>query len=265
MVYEIPINEKDIMNEVYDRNLKSLRVSGSAGDVTVDAGSILNTYEFHDLDKFDSTTSYIGYQDGEGQWLIKKMVKSPDGDIDMTYANISNNATKLTYSDAWTDRTTLTYEDIKNLTFIATGVTKENYIVSQLITIPAGNSIYLMGKTNGKQSTFTDFSVDADDVDVVLELFEGAVYSVIGTTVTPVNLDRTSIETAAMEVYSNPTITTPGTLLETREILGDKKLGGGIGFLVPWKLKSATNYIYKVTNNAVTDTKLSFIFNFYEE
>jgi hypothetical protein len=82
----------------------------------VSSSSTFSDYKTNDLDTA-GTTQYVGQAiPNTDSWLITKIVTTVD-DYALTYANISNNATKTTYALAWTDRATLTYAQIKDLTF----------------------------------------------------------------------------------------------------------------------------------------------------
>ena len=89
----------------------------SSGNVIDSFGSsLLANYVTQGLD--DTTTSnvtYIGQVKNDGAWLIKKLDET-SGMI-FTFANLSNNTTKTTYTLAWADRATLVYENFNDLTF----------------------------------------------------------------------------------------------------------------------------------------------------
>lgn len=84
--------------------------------VAIEGEDMFKNYKANDVD-IDGTTTYMGMCEPNGDvWLLQKIDDS-SGDLDITYANISNNGSYTTYSDAWTDRATLTYNDIGSLTF----------------------------------------------------------------------------------------------------------------------------------------------------
>lgn len=236
--------------DVYDNN------SAGGGGVTqvVDSGIILNTYAFHDLDEAAAGITYIGYKDGNGAWLIKKMDESATPDIQMLYANESNNVTHATYTSAWTNRATLTYNEIDALTFdsVSTaGVT--NYSVSATISSLAnGASAYLLGVTSTTTVTFTDFELTSDNGNILIQLYEAGTVSANGTPITSYDMDRQGATTATMTTFVNPTVTGDGTLLSTHEIPStDKKTGGGGEHTGEnWRFKLSTNYFLKITNNS---------------
>jgi hypothetical protein len=73
-------------------------------------------YPFHNLDKTTTTSVlYIGKLKQDGTWLVQKFDKTST-ENPMTYANLSNNATRLTYALAWANRATLTYGLLSTLT-----------------------------------------------------------------------------------------------------------------------------------------------------
>ena len=59
-------------------------------------------------------TTYIGLSDNKGKWLVKKLVENGN-DLSVTFANISSDANRTTFTLAWTNRATLTYGSIELL------------------------------------------------------------------------------------------------------------------------------------------------------
>ncbi len=60
-------------------------------------------------EQVDATTAYIGHAalgspENQPVWRIKRLVTSPDGDLELTIANGDG-----TFSHAWTDRAGLSY------------------------------------------------------------------------------------------------------------------------------------------------------------
>lgn len=80
------------INNTSEQPIPVTLVSGNAGD-----------YNINDIE--DGTTSYFGYTKSDSTWLIKKVT-----DTGVSYANIGNNATNETYTEAWGNRATLTYQ-----------------------------------------------------------------------------------------------------------------------------------------------------------
>lgn len=71
------------------------------GSITASA-STLAEFQVNDIE--DDTTSYFGFTEPDGTWLVKKVT-----DTLVSYATVTNNDTVTSYTDAWTDRATLTY------------------------------------------------------------------------------------------------------------------------------------------------------------
>jgi len=151
-----PFDKEDILNSVYDDTNKLIRTSSSGSGgvsvVNISSSDVIDSYKTHDIEE-DGTTTYVGKQDVNGTWLIMKIVEVGD-DTDITYANISNNVTKTTYTTAWTDRTTLTYVDISDLTF--SGSAASTYL-TPVITTKQFVSIYsVMVLTSGTATIIND-------------------------------------------------------------------------------------------------------------
>lgn len=68
-----------------------------------------NLYHTNHVDDYTTTNvTYIGCEDKDGQWLIKKVDDTGNYPI-ITYATIVNNPTITTYANAFANRVTLTY------------------------------------------------------------------------------------------------------------------------------------------------------------
>ncbi len=74
----------------------------------------LSNYLVQDLDDLPGTL-YTGAALVDGTYLIKK-IATTGSQTTVRYANISNNATKITYLQAWTDRATINYTYLFSLT-----------------------------------------------------------------------------------------------------------------------------------------------------
>ena len=69
------------------------------------------SYQTNNLE--DAATLYVGKAKPDGTWVVEKFV---DATGVKTYANLSNNLSVTTYSDAWTNRATLTYNRFDEIT-----------------------------------------------------------------------------------------------------------------------------------------------------
>lgn len=86
------------------------------GIAAVGSAGTFSDYKTNDLDTA-GTTQYVGQAIPNSDiWLITKIVTTVD-DYTLAYANVSNNASYLTYSTAWAARASLAYSAIKDLTF----------------------------------------------------------------------------------------------------------------------------------------------------
>lgn len=103
-------------------------VGGTIGQVLIkNSASNYDTY-WGDLDMFAnykthevddaSPDTYVGQINARnGAWLIQ-YISDSSGDLQITYANESNNGAYSTLAAAWADRLTLVYTTIDNLTGI---------------------------------------------------------------------------------------------------------------------------------------------------
>ena len=76
--------------------------------------NVFANYKTQEVDDNGSTT-YVGQVKTTGAWLLTKIVDA-SGDLQITYANISNNGASNTFSAAWTNRYSLAYTLISSLT-----------------------------------------------------------------------------------------------------------------------------------------------------
>ena len=90
--------------------------SVSSEDVIALIGSenVFGNYKTQLLDD-GSPNTYVGQMKTTGEWLITLVIDT-SGDLDIQYANLSNNLTETTLASAWTNRATLAYTLISNLT-----------------------------------------------------------------------------------------------------------------------------------------------------
>jgi hypothetical protein len=102
------------LGSLQDRELqKFTEVDGSPAVkvAVVQSAESSGTYQTNNLE--DGSTIYIGKSKASGTWLVEKFV---DATGVKTYANLSNNLSVTTYSDAWTNRATLTYGRFEEIT-----------------------------------------------------------------------------------------------------------------------------------------------------
>jgi len=66
-------------------------------------------YNTNDIEEASATVTYIGMEDKNGNWTVKK-IDTTAGAI-FSYATVKNNSGYVTYDTAWTVRASLTYEN----------------------------------------------------------------------------------------------------------------------------------------------------------
>lgn len=81
------------------------QIGSSQGEMLT---SSISRWNFNNYIESGSTT-YVGYQDSDGDWMIRKIVFS-DNSIASTYATIKNNASYTSYASSWSDRESLSYD-----------------------------------------------------------------------------------------------------------------------------------------------------------
>lgn len=80
----------------------------------IESYNLFANYKTQDVDEVLNVT-YIGKLTPNGKYLIERVTDN-SGDLIIQFANISNNPTQFTYSNAWGNRITLTYNLISSLT-----------------------------------------------------------------------------------------------------------------------------------------------------
>lgn len=80
----------------------------------IESYNLFANYKTQDVDEVLNVT-YVGKLTPNGKFLIEKITDN-SGDLIIQFANLSNNPTQFTYSNAWGNRITLTYNLISNLT-----------------------------------------------------------------------------------------------------------------------------------------------------
>lgn len=119
----IAIEYSDSNNPNYQgQELKGMYFNVSSGKFETANSSTprlinLADYLFQDLDDTGTGTSYSGNVAVDGKYLIKRIVETGP-DVQVRYANISNNGSVLTYADAWTSRASLVFNYIHILSNI---------------------------------------------------------------------------------------------------------------------------------------------------
>jgi len=74
-------------------------------------------YQLNEFEDLLNGTLYIGKSNPEGLWIVERIIET-GGALSKKYANVSNNATRTTFTQGWTNRLTLTFTDFHNLTGI---------------------------------------------------------------------------------------------------------------------------------------------------
>ena len=139
---------------------------------------------------------------------------------------------------------------------------------SKKFSIPANSTTYLLGRTNGKQAHLFGFRIKGTAGDVDIELREAPTISDVGTSETPISRNRWNVQATTIEVYSGATVSDDGTLLYTTGLVAGSgaqaKAAQDADDPREWVLATATDYVYKLTNNAASDVTVLAEFDWYE-
>lgn len=123
-------------------------------------------------------------------------------------------------------------------------------------SIASAGSLYILFRVVEGNPHLRSYGVTVSDSPVTIRLFEAPTVTATGTEVPVRNRKRSATDVNGIEVYTGPTVTADGTLLET-DLLpsGGNKVGGNTGsFYEEWILEEG-DYVLKITNgsnNAIT-------------
>lgn len=104
MVNTIPYDKVDTHRRVYIVGSDESQVSDS-NPLPIDPIE----YNTNDIEEASATLTYIGMEDKNGNWYIKKIDTSSGNSF--AHATVTNNSSYTDYDTAWTNRATLTYEN----------------------------------------------------------------------------------------------------------------------------------------------------------
>ena len=191
-----------------------------------------------------------------------KRDSTADSNLDFTDAggNRFSLKTHLFQGKHYLQVNTLTHEhqkvhdgDFYSTGYYLEGVADDGYI-DLLIQTPATDTLHTYIKLSGGG-------------DVTFEVYEGTTFSAAGTTVTPVNHNRSSSNTCGCTVTHTPTVSSLGTQL------WQEYLPGGSGGLTPGTVQGVsteqvvfdkdTNYLLRLYNRAGTAQSLQVTASYY--
>lgn len=136
-------------------------------------------------------------------------------------------------------------------------------------TLAAGASAFLLGKMGSGNVHFRHFTIGATDGPIDFELFEAPTTTANGTLQTSLNRNRASSNTSNISIYLGPTVTSNGTRLFINGVLADASFFSTVTSETTepeeWILKSNTDYLIRLTNNASAGTATLYAGFFWYE
>lgn len=96
-----------------------------------------------------------------------------------------------------------------------------------------------------------------------MNFYESPTTSADGTPISVLNKNKTSSKVSEVTAFDSPTVTTPGTLLDSFLMSGAINAGGRDRSENEWSLLPNTDYLIKVTAVAASDYAMKI--DFYEE
>jgi hypothetical protein len=90
--------------------IKEVTTTKVGNKTSLDVNSIFaNEFNTNDIEEVSAIVTYIGMEDKNGCWYVKKIDTSSD--VNFSHAMETNNPTVTSYTDAWVNRATLTYNN----------------------------------------------------------------------------------------------------------------------------------------------------------
>jgi hypothetical protein len=118
-------------------------------------------------------------------------------------------------------------------------------------SISSAASFYVLFRVTDGSPHLRSYGVTVSDAPVTVRLFENPTVTATGAEAAIRNRKRSATDVNGIEVYTGPTVTADGTLLET-DLLpsGGNKVGGNTGsFYEEWILEEG-DYVLKITNGS---------------
>ena len=142
----------------------------------------------------------------------------------------------------------------------------EVYSMSGKASLDSGATAYFLGVTNSKIVHFKNGEVTTSDGPCDVYFYEDAAVSAVGSPVAATNRNRLSDNTPTLLTYSGPTVTDVGTQLEYGLVKPTQGKSGADASLfgIEWVLKSSSNYLIAITNNAAGTIDVGYNFFWYE-
>ncbi len=139
-----------------------------------------------------------------------------------------------------------------------------SWTYSMAYAIGAGQSVKLLGKTNGTSIHFDAFSITSDAAPVTITLYEFPTVTAEGTPASGKNRNRESDVDATFELFTAPTVSANGEQLFIRNILGTHTTVGSDSFSDIWILKKNSYYLLTISNGSNQTANLITGFNWIE-
>lgn len=102
------------------------------------------------------------------------------------------------------------------------------------------------------------------EAEANIVIYEGATTSADGSAVISYNRNRNSANTAAVILYTGPTVTTTGTQISAYKTGSGKLTGGESRASAELILKQNTKYLIRVTNDTVSNNWVDYLADWYE-
>ena len=135
-------------------------------------------------------------------------------------------------------------------------------------TLTAGSSLIMLGVTGTRQVHFDGFLCDVSQGQFLVELYESPTVTTLGTLQDSRRRNRINTNTSQMLVYAGGTVSANGTLISDDYIInigqGNNIVGGTAGLDDGFVLKPSTTYMIKLTNQAGTTTTYNAKFAWHE-
>lgn len=140
-----------------------------------------------------------------------------------------------------------------------------HFFVSNGQDVASGNTLqHLIKVPNRDMEYHFTYAIDAEG-EMEIGLYEGTTVSANGTALTIVNRNRMSEKNPTMLLYTGPTVSDAGTLLDYNIVGSGKSFGGRTRGEQELVLKPGTDYLFNIENAGVGALWVDWNYDWYEK
>lgn len=164
------------------------------------------------------------------------------------------------------DQVEVTTNSLKTITYSHAELhSGDHYFSKQTFILASGAAKNILIVTpNTTRWAHMIFGASGETGEIQIDIYEGTTTSDNGTRDNERNRNRNFADNNTTLIYENPTITGNGVLLISQTFGASKTTGGGGRDAEEILLKQNTKYLFKITNNTVSNNKINTQIDWYE-